>query len=372
MAKIKGTNVAAPVVPFDTNDVHPSHEARYGKGGYRTAATTTERDAIPAARREAGMLVHVVADGKVYRLAEDLTTWGEFKSGASTWTELEGKPTTFPPQAHQHVVSDVTGLQAALDGKATPADVTTAVSAVIDAAPAALNTLNELAAALNDDANFATTVTNALAGKAAAVHTHVISDVTGLQTALDSKAASSHTHDASAISAGTLAAARLPLATTSTAGAVIVGGGLGVSSGTVSANVTSVAGRTGAVTIAAADVSGLGGAATLNVGTTAGTVAAGDHTHAQLHDRSHAITSTSDHTATNWRLFHSNGSGQVVELAFGNSGQALISNGASAAPSWGQAGSTSASDLSQGTLADARLTARARAAINVFNWSSFR
>ena len=37
---------------------------------------------------------------------------------------------------------------------------TTAVAAVIDAAPAALNTLNELAAALGDDANFSTTVAN--------------------------------------------------------------------------------------------------------------------------------------------------------------------------------------------------------------------
>jgi hypothetical protein len=54
----------------------------------------------------------------------------------------------------------------------------------------------------------------------------------------------------------------LPSATTSTLGGVIVGTGLSVSSGTVSANVTSVAGRTGAVTIAAADVSGLGSLAT--------------------------------------------------------------------------------------------------------------
>ena len=42
----------------------------------------------------------------------------------------------------------------------------TAVAAVIDAAPEALNTLNELAASLADDANYATTVTNALALKA--------------------------------------------------------------------------------------------------------------------------------------------------------------------------------------------------------------
>lgn len=42
------------------------------------------------------------------------------------------------------------------------------------------------------------------------------------------------------------------------------------------APVQSVAGRTGAVTLGTSDVSGLGGAAVLNVGTTAGTVAAGD------------------------------------------------------------------------------------------------
>ena len=41
----------------------------------------------------------------------------------------------------------------------------TRVNSIIDSAPDALNTLNELAAALNDDANYATTVTNLLATK---------------------------------------------------------------------------------------------------------------------------------------------------------------------------------------------------------------
>ena len=40
------------------------------------------------------------------------------------------------------------------------------ILSIVDGAPAALNTLNELAAALGDDANYATTVTNALAAKA--------------------------------------------------------------------------------------------------------------------------------------------------------------------------------------------------------------
>jgi hypothetical protein len=43
---------------------------------------------------------------------------------------------------------------------------TTAVAAAIDSAPATLNTLNELAAAINDDASFASTVTTALGTKA--------------------------------------------------------------------------------------------------------------------------------------------------------------------------------------------------------------
>ena len=48
---------------------------------------------------------------------------------------------------------------------ADSAFVTSQINAVIDAAPGALNTLNELAAAIGDDANFSTTVTNSIATK---------------------------------------------------------------------------------------------------------------------------------------------------------------------------------------------------------------
>ena len=48
---------------------------------------------------------------------------------------------------------------------ATTAYVDTAVSNLVDSAPGALNTLNELAAAVNDDANFSTTITNSIAAK---------------------------------------------------------------------------------------------------------------------------------------------------------------------------------------------------------------
>ena len=48
---------------------------------------------------------------------------------------------------------------------ATLTYVSTQISNLIDSSPAALNTLNELAAALGDDANFSTTVTNSIAAK---------------------------------------------------------------------------------------------------------------------------------------------------------------------------------------------------------------
>src|SRR5210317_348559 len=49
---------------------------------------------------------------------------------------------------------------------ASTAFVTTAIANLTDSAPAALDTLNELSAALNDDADFSTTVTNSIALKA--------------------------------------------------------------------------------------------------------------------------------------------------------------------------------------------------------------
>ena len=44
-------------------------------------------------------------------------------------------------------------------------EITTALNAAIDGAPAALDTLNELAAAIGDDANFASTVTTGLGNR---------------------------------------------------------------------------------------------------------------------------------------------------------------------------------------------------------------
>jgi hypothetical protein len=63
------------------------------------------------------------------------------------------------------VTSQAYLTSASLSGYATQSYVTSAISSLIDAAPAALDTLNELAAALGDDANFSTTITNSIASK---------------------------------------------------------------------------------------------------------------------------------------------------------------------------------------------------------------
>ena len=52
-------------------------------------------------------------------------------------------------------------------GSVTQSDIDSAISALIDSAPGTLDTLNELAAALGDDANFSTTITNSIATKLA-------------------------------------------------------------------------------------------------------------------------------------------------------------------------------------------------------------
>lgn len=64
---------------------------------------------------------------------------------------------------------------------ATTAFVKTAINNIIGSAPGALDSLSELAQALNNDPNFATTIVNGLAGKAAIDHTH--GDLIGTITA---------------------------------------------------------------------------------------------------------------------------------------------------------------------------------------------
>jgi hypothetical protein len=81
----------------------------------------------------------------------------------------------------------ITGLAdpSASTDAATKGYVDSAVSGLVDAAPEALNTLNELAAALNDDASFATTVSTSIGEKLAkASNLSDLSDASAARTNL--------------------------------------------------------------------------------------------------------------------------------------------------------------------------------------------
>ena len=107
-----------------------------------------------------------VTDAPKWRTARTLSLTGDV-SGSVSWdgSANASLSVTIGDDSHNHTISNVDGLQSALDAKATPADITTAINNLVDGAPTALNTLNELAAALADNASFSTTVTNSIATK---------------------------------------------------------------------------------------------------------------------------------------------------------------------------------------------------------------
>lgn len=56
----KGINVSAPIVPYTDQDTYPTHEAIYGKGGWKSVRTIEDLKAIPKGRLEDGCIVRVV------------------------------------------------------------------------------------------------------------------------------------------------------------------------------------------------------------------------------------------------------------------------------------------------------------------------
>lgn len=87
---------------------------------------------------------------------------------AGAITEAETDANAYTDSRVVKAVIDALGIDAATLEGLTVVQLTAAITAaIVDASPATLDTLNELAAALGDDANFAATITAALAGKQA-------------------------------------------------------------------------------------------------------------------------------------------------------------------------------------------------------------
>lgn len=88
MADLQGTKVISQIVPPTTEDTFPTHDAIYGKGGWREVASLTERDNISRSRMRVGMIVAVEETDTAYKLSflgrtKEEDVWEEFKIDTS-------------------------------------------------------------------------------------------------------------------------------------------------------------------------------------------------------------------------------------------------------------------------------------------------
>ena len=107
---------------------------------------------------------HVIADDAITTAM--ITDGNVTVAKLPSTVDLSSKTLTIPAITIPSASTATTQSQS--DGStkiATTAYVDTAITNLIDSAPGTLNTLNELAAALNDDANFNTTISNSVAAK---------------------------------------------------------------------------------------------------------------------------------------------------------------------------------------------------------------
>lgn len=83
MSNIKGTNIASLIAPFTTDDAYPTHDAKYGKGGYKTVNTIIERNDIPVQRLSDGCICYVKDEDQEYRWDAEESTWNKVLAGLS-------------------------------------------------------------------------------------------------------------------------------------------------------------------------------------------------------------------------------------------------------------------------------------------------
>ena len=114
------------------------------------------------------------------------------KTAADTWA-LD--TSSYSVSGHGHAIADVSGLQTALDGKAS----STHSHAISDVSGLQTALDGKAASSHTHSISNVSGLQTALDGKAASSHSHAIADVSGLQTALDGKASTSHNHSLSSL-----------------------------------------------------------------------------------------------------------------------------------------------------------------------------
>ena len=116
-------------------------------------------------------------DAKVGDTDPRLTDARTPKSHTHYWSEVTGKPLSYPPATHTHQIGDTTGLQGALDSKVGNSDPRLSDARTPTAHTHVWDEVTEKPSVFPPE-----------------VHGHSISQVTGLQGALDGKSATGHGH----------------------------------------------------------------------------------------------------------------------------------------------------------------------------------
>ena len=203
---VDNTMVMATVDYVDDKLKEHEHSRRHpdasltAKGFVQLSSATNSTSETLAATPKAVKAAYDLANGKY--TAQDATTAQKGIVQLSSATNSTSETLAATPKAVKAVM-DETNKKAPLNSPALTGTPTTptapkgtnntqiastayvmaAIAALVDSSPDALNTLNELAAALGNDPNFATTMTKALAGKQPKDAT--LTALAGLATAAD-------------------------------------------------------------------------------------------------------------------------------------------------------------------------------------------
>lgn len=114
MAELKGTQVAAAIVPFTDLDTYATHDAEYGKGGFRSVDTNAKRDAIPAARKVKGMVVRVNDTGLHWTWTG--SAWVEWLPKGSMVVDAALSTTSQNPVQNKVITNNLNALAEIVNG----------------------------------------------------------------------------------------------------------------------------------------------------------------------------------------------------------------------------------------------------------------
>lgn len=198
------------------NVIGEKEVSAYGAGASGGSGSITIVDALTSTATDAALSAN---QGRILRELIDnvgggVSSWNDLPDKPNwitdtkpsySWSEIGSKPSTFTPSTHTHNYASTvkvgsTSYNVSGNTISLPAYPTV---------PSALKNPNALTISLNGTSQGAYdgsaaksfNITAASVGAAASLHSHSISNVSGLQDALNGKAASSHNHNSSYVSA---------------------------------------------------------------------------------------------------------------------------------------------------------------------------